>query len=426
MNPAAATQELHEQQGASVDDAQFAKIAEQQQKESAPPPTNFLNAALDESERRAREHIITQAEDFKHKQRLAGLFARSGCFSDVKGKTADQCIAMAFVKMSLGESMGFSEAESMTGVNLISGTPAVSAALRAARMQRAGYSWTIDWFQDRAGVCEGCRLWLFTNGKPVMKQKRDADGNPVLDADSRPVFEQVNVAFMKKDAEMCKTKIWEGYGDKRTSRTASILEKDNWKNTPMNMYFSRAVTNLQRWYAPGVLSGDVPSVDEVLDGSYQPGQHSVDNSPSTTETPEQVRARKVQEAKDWATSHGVRRPEQKTSTNSQTADEQREGNGSSDNAQADGGPTVGTHDKGTTAASNPGPSLISESQGDDLMSLAGEKGMKQADLKTLLAKLGWNTPGAITADKYGEVIKAVQDWQPAPKAPLFSGKGGSK
>lgn len=256
---------------------------EVQQQEQAMPPApedmssasvGVLEAALAETERKrvdeARAAILVQFESFKQKQRLAHLFAKSGCFADIKGtQSPEQAIAQAFVKIELGESMGFSPAESMQGVQLIQGTPAVNAQLRAARMQRAGYHWDIDWFEDAQGICHGCRLWLYRNGKPLLKPLRGDDGSIVHGEDGKPLLEHVSVSFTRKDAEMLKTQIWEGPQGARTKREASVLEKDNWKNTPRNMYFARCVTNAQRFHAPGVLSGDVPSVEEVMDWSSE-------------------------------------------------------------------------------------------------------------------------------------------------------------
>lgn len=242
--------------------------APQVQPQSVPAPAapaSSLDQAIAETERRLKERLLLQREDFGHKQRLARLFAVSGCFQDIKTKNIpeEQAIAQAFVKIELGESMGFTAAESMQGVHLISGTPAVNAQLRAARMQRAGFSWEIDWFYDDKGFCTGCRLWLYRNGKPILKPARNEAGEPLV-IDGKVQMEQVSVAFLRRDAERLMTKIWD-QGDGKPPRTASVLEKDNWKNTPANMYFARAVTNAQRWYAPGVLSGDIPSTEEAMD-----------------------------------------------------------------------------------------------------------------------------------------------------------------
>lgn len=263
----------------------------------------LLNEVIANSERQ----VMLDLKRFEHKQRLANLFAASGCFADIKKDiTQEQALAQAFVKIELGESMGFSPAESMQGVALISGTPSVSAQLRAARFQRAGYSWDIDWFDNpETGVCEGCRLWLYRYGKPLMKVVRDGKGNVVIGPDGKPAMEHVSVSFLKKDAEMLKTKIWEGSSGNRTSREASVIEKDNWKNTPRNMYFARAITNAQRWHAPGVLSGEVPSTEEVLD-QIDPYEHEAPTG--SYEAQQAVLREKLREAEEF------RRQQQQTAT----------------------------------------------------------------------------------------------------------------
>jgi hypothetical protein len=225
------------------------------------PVMPILDQTIAATERKIA--IEAQQQEFEYTQRLAKLFAKSGCFSDIKKNISEeQALAQAFTKIELGKCMGFSAAESMQGVHLISGTPSVNAQLRAARMQRAGFSWDIDWFDSKEGICEGCRLWLYRYGKPLLTVVRDADGNVVTDDNGDSITKQVSVSFLKRDAEILKTKIWEDGG---SSRTASVLEKDNWKGSPRNMYFARAVTNAQRWHAPGVLSGEIPSTEEAMD-----------------------------------------------------------------------------------------------------------------------------------------------------------------
>jgi hypothetical protein len=252
----------------------------------------LLDDVIATTERR----VALDMKQFEHKQRLASLFAASGCFADIKKDLPEkQALAQAFVKIELGESMGFTPAESMQGISLIQGVPAVNAQLRAARMQRAGFSWNIDWFDNPAGICEGCRLWLFRNGRPLMKPARDAAGNLVIEG-GQPKMEQISVAFLKKDAEMLRTKIWEGFGNQRTSRDASVLEKDNWKGSPRNMYFARAVTNAQRFYAAGVLSGDIPSTEEAMDF---PEDYNESHGRGSFEAQQQILADKLAEAERW-------------------------------------------------------------------------------------------------------------------------------
>lgn len=157
---------------------------------------------------------------FQLEQRMARLFVASGLFSDIKGQTEEQAIAQAWVKIGLGASMGFSPAESMQGIDLIKGKPCVGAQLRAARMQRNGYNWSVD--QCDAG---GCKLTV-------------RRGDEELGV----------VSFMKEDAA-----------------AMGLLGNDNYKKDAPSMYFARAITRAQRRFAPGVLSIDVLSSEEAID-----------------------------------------------------------------------------------------------------------------------------------------------------------------
>jgi hypothetical protein len=157
---------------------------------------------------------------FQLEQRMARLFVASGLFKDINGQNEEQSIAQAWVKIGLGASMGFSPAESMQGIDLIQGRPAVGAQLRAARMQRNGYDWTIEQCDAK-----GCKLTVFRGEKSLGQ-----------------------VSFMEEDA-----------------KSAGLIGKDNWKKDPASMYFARAITRAQRRFAPGVLSADVLSSEEAID-----------------------------------------------------------------------------------------------------------------------------------------------------------------
>lgn len=172
------------------------------------------------SETASRERLAIRKEELEIKQRYATAFARSGCFADIKGSTQEEAIAKALVKIELGEAMGFTPAESMTGIDIIQGRVAVGANLRAARMQRSGYSWRMDQLDEK-----GCRLTIFRAGEELGTS-----------------------TFTLEDATR-----------------AGLSGKDNYKKNPRNMYFARAITNAQRWYAPGVLGVDVLSTEEAID-----------------------------------------------------------------------------------------------------------------------------------------------------------------
>lgn len=168
----------------------------------------------------AQPVIAYGADRFELEQRMAKLFAMSGLFKDIAGTSQEQAIAQSYVKIALGGSMGFSPAESMQGIDIIQGRPSVGSQLRAARMQRAGYSWRIDRLDNT-----GCELTIFAGAKEIGK-----------------------AAFTKEDAT-----------------SAGVINKDNWKKDPSSMYFARAITRAQRRYAPGVLSLDIVSSEEAID-----------------------------------------------------------------------------------------------------------------------------------------------------------------
>jgi hypothetical protein len=210
-----------------------------------------LGLVVDETVRRKVEELQVREADFAFQQRRASLFAKSGLFGKEKDEDPATSIARAMVRIELGEGMGFSPAESLQGIHVISGSAAISSQLRAARMQTAGYSWDIEWFDGkkwdsmRGAECHGCRLWLKFRGEPM------------LDREAKPVCE----SYQRSDAEKMLTTIWDNGQKKR----ASILEKENWKMSPANMYFARVAANAQRFHAPHVLSVNLPSIEEARD-----------------------------------------------------------------------------------------------------------------------------------------------------------------
>ncbi len=190
-----------------------------------------------------RDQLILLRAKLDYSQRMAKMFAYSGCFADIKDTREDVAIAKALVKIKLGESMGFSEAEAMTGIDIIQGRVAVGASLRAARMQRAGYSWPQMVCNDT-----GCWIPLVFKGDPMLQQKVNEKGELVFDSGGKPVMTQVVVSFTQRDAHL-----------------ASLAGKDNYKKDPSSMYFARAITRAQRRYGPGVLGVDILDTYEARD-----------------------------------------------------------------------------------------------------------------------------------------------------------------
>jgi hypothetical protein len=136
---------------------------------------------------------------------LGDVLAKSGFFSD--SKQASQAV----VKVMAGQELGFGPVASMTGINIIQGKVAIGANLLASAIKRSGrYDYHVLKLENN-----GCTIEFYEGGKSVGISE-----------------------FNQKDAE-----------------AAGVLSKDNWKKFPRNMYFSRALSNGQKWYCPDVGSG---------------------------------------------------------------------------------------------------------------------------------------------------------------------------
>ena len=257
----ATSQELPRQQ-ALEEDAPQGQQSPPLTIEHEPSIAVSMDSLIDETARRTKERISTDEEQFVFDQRLAKLFVASGMFANDKKLTETEMIAQAMVRIMLGRSMGFSQAEAMQGIDVINGRPSISSALRGARFQAAGYGWVPEWFQDSKGECAGCRLWLYYRGKALMKPRRDETGAVLRDEGGNPIMEHVSESFTRKDALALMTTVWEN----NTKKRASVLEKENWKMTPRNMYFARAIANAQRFHAPAALGGmTIMSFEEAMD-----------------------------------------------------------------------------------------------------------------------------------------------------------------
>ena len=172
-------------------------------------------------------------------ERAARSMVASGFFADSKQA------AQAVVKILAGQELGFGPFASMTGVNIIQNKPVLAANLMAAAVKRQGkYNYRVIELTDT-----GCELAFFEAGQEVGRSK-----------------------FDKADAEK-----------------AGLLQKDNWKKYPRNMYFARAISNGQKWYAPDVFNGaTVYTPDELGAVVDEEGNAIIPAETGTSATDEKV------------------------------------------------------------------------------------------------------------------------------------------
>jgi hypothetical protein len=169
-------------------------------------------------------------------ERAARSMVASGFFADSKQA------AQAVVKILAGQELGFGPFASMTGVNIIQNKPVLAANLMAAAVKRQGkYNYRVVDLTD-----ERCELAFFEAGQEVGRS-----------------------IFGKADAEK-----------------AGLLAKDNWRKYPRNMYFARALSNGQKWYAPDVFNGaTVYTPDELGAKVDEEGNAVIDVAPITAADP---------------------------------------------------------------------------------------------------------------------------------------------
>lgn len=322
----------------------------------------------------AYAEMLAQEKEFQLMQRSAELLATSGMFEEkirVKegGEWTDvvvsgpQATARACVRVMLGKSMGFGAAEAMQAIDVINGKPAIAAAARAARTQASGIEWDIQWHEDEKRICVGCSLHLKRGGRPMVD----------------PAGKQVVVSFMKADAEALRTQIWEWNEAKKKKmpRDASVLEKDNWKGSPRNMYFSRAASNAQRWYAPGALNNTAMMTrEEAMDAPPVGTGEFIEMTPDpeTAEFCEPQRKQAAADVKPETTAEAKPEPKQETA-------------GEASDAGA----------------------VITAEQKKELLQVAFEAGRgSKADMQGLLKHFGFPSADAVTQAKLPEILAELR------------------
>lgn len=165
--------------------------------------------------------------------RVADMFAKSGLFRD----TADA--AQAGVKIMAGQAWGIDAFSSMVGIALIQGKPVIGAGIMAAKVKgHPKYDFIVNRLDN-----EACEIEFF-------------QGDRSLGVSS----------FTLEDAKQ-----------------AGYASKQNYRQTPRNMLFARALSNGVRWFTPDVFSSSVYTPEDFnQDGDVT----DVQVKPSRPEKPE--------------------------------------------------------------------------------------------------------------------------------------------
>ena len=188
----------------------------------------------------------TARDLFDQDYRSARIYAMSGQFDDINGKTVEQSIATAMSKIRIGREWSMNESDAIAFIFFTNGRPAVMTEIMAAMIQRRGYNWDAEFhwadetYKGRPSKrCVGCTLWLkqYNSFKKVFESVVDRKG------------EQVSASFMEADAD--RALIWE------KGKQIPLSEKWNFKAWTQDMYFWRAMSRLRKYHLTSIMRGAI-------------------------------------------------------------------------------------------------------------------------------------------------------------------------
>jgi len=160
---------------------------------------------------------VNNMEDLKN---LGMILWGSGFFKDVGDAR------QAIVKVLAGAEVGLGPVASMTAINIIDSKPSFSSNLIASKIKsHPRYNYRINLSTNKA-----CKIEFFE-----------------LDLSSEK-FESIGTFEFNEEM----------------ARRAGLLSKNNWKNYPEAMYFSRTISQGARLYCPDIFHSVIPYTTEEL------------------------------------------------------------------------------------------------------------------------------------------------------------------
>lgn len=194
-------------------------------------------------------------------------FIEAAMASKLFKDTAD--VAQAYVKITLGASLGLDPVTSMASIYLVSGKPSMSANLMAARVKQSG-RYRYEVLEKSA---KQCRLQFYE----LLEEWSDGK---VTKKWVKPGPEEVYSVEMAAKANLTKNPVWQ--------------------NHPANMCFARAMSNGVKAYAPDLMMGvPIYTPDELdpnmrmsvtADGEVVPDAEYVTAAPAGPDRVGEIRA----------------------------------------------------------------------------------------------------------------------------------------
>lgn len=189
---------------------------------------------------------------FEAMQRVGSALARCGYYKDVTD------VAQACAKLLVGQELGLTLYETMTGIRFVEGKIEMAPALMAARINRAvGYGYKVEWITNPAVV--------------------DEDGDPLVTG--------CRIRYTRDNEELGVSKFT--HADAVRARLAA---KDNYQKYARNMYYARAMSNGVKWYLSEIFGGGaVYAQNEIVgtdfSGAVLANEDATENAPIAMPAP---------------------------------------------------------------------------------------------------------------------------------------------
>ena len=189
-----------------------------EQKKASKKSAPSINQVSKKETVKSEKELIEIGGELRELMGYGKVFAESGVFPDIKSA------AQGAVKILAGKEVGLSPMQSINSFYFVSGRLGMMAQTMAALIKKSN---KYD-YQIKSQNAEGCTITFY---KIINGEKEE---------------------------------LGESTFDKLRAAKAGIINKDNWKSYPENMYFARALANGARWFTPDAISGFY-TVEELED-----------------------------------------------------------------------------------------------------------------------------------------------------------------
>jgi hypothetical protein len=206
----------------------------------------------------------SKALTYKDMYEIGKTFVASTYF----GSDLDK-ISKAITKIMAGQELGVPPFASMRGINVIEGSPELSANLMASKIKASG-KYDYEVVQKDSKHCKLRFIEIRGNDRVTLGEE---EFNQV-DACTQELMDPTCTEAPLKHNTRQITRYKRGGG---TYTIEGCLCKDNWRKSPKAMFFARALSAGARTYCPDVFNGiAIYATDEITEAKEPPAREAIE------------------------------------------------------------------------------------------------------------------------------------------------------